>query len=514
MLENVNVRKPRWLMATFLLAAILSLLPSAAHAQPDDPIAAGYLRIYAGQPEEAVAHFERLRRQNTDALAPWFGALFAAVPRLDDDDTLEPEFERSLDAFIERASARYSRSSQDSEALFYLAQAHLLRGTFRFANDKGMWGAARDGAKSKRLTDEYLRRHPEHADAYLAAGLYNYFVDIAPNFVKVLRVILFLPAGNRAQGLDQLQRVANNGNLLAPFAQTVLAEIFATVESRPREAITIVEAFIKRFPANVDARLDLADMYMQPTVEQFARAEQELNTALSSSNGSSARQISERHSAILGLAGLRRVQWRIEDAIQLLNPAIVGAPANPKWVLPSLLVRRGNYKMLINDSTAADDARRVLSQPGLKTWHEAAERLLTSIDSRRRRNEGAVYAALIPGNQLVAEDRFDEAATFYKDAASRFGGDWQVRYRQAYLEFAQSRYDAAASGMQAIASASTSMPDWLKAAALLHLGYTHDLAGRRAEAVKLYERVVDSYEDDSSAAAARVALVAPYRGRG
>ena len=513
MLENVNLRKGRRVTRTCLVAAIMLVLPAGARAQPDDPIAAGYLRMYAGQAEEAAAHFERLRRQNSNALAPWFGALFAAVPRLDDDDALEPEFERSLDAFIEQASSRYDRSAQDSEALFYLAQAHLLRGTFRFANDKGMWGAARDGARSKRLTDEYLRRHPDHGDAYLAAGLYNYFVDIAPNFVKVLRVILFLPSGNRAQGLDQLQRVANSGNLLAPFAQTVLAEIFATFESRPRDAISIIEGFIKRFPTNIDARLDLADIYMQPTVEQFARAEQELNAALSSSNGAGARHLSERHSAILGLAGLRRVQWRIEDAIELLNPAIAGAPSNPKWILPSLLIRRGNYKMLINDSTAADDARRVLSQPALKTWHEAAERLLKSIDSRRRRNEGTVYAALIPGNRLVAEDRFDEARAFYNDAASRFAGDWQVRYRQAYLEFAQSRYDAAATGMQAIVSTSAALPDWLKAAALLHLGYTHDLAGRRAEAVKLYQRVVDSYEDDSSAGAARVALVAPYRGR-
>ncbi len=514
MLGNVTVRTPRQLTTACLVTVILLLVPLAAHAQPDDLIGAGYLRIYAGQPEEATAHFERLRRQNTDALAPWFGALFAAVPRLDDDDTLEPEFERSLDAFIEQASARYDRSSQDSEALFYLAQAHLLRGTFRFANDKGMWGAARDGAKSKRLTDEYLKRYPEHGDAYLAAGLYNYFVDIAPNFVKVLRIILFLPSGNRAEGMAQLQRVANNGNLLAPFAQTVLAEIFATFESRPRDAIAIVEGFIKRFPTNVEARLDLADIYMQPTVEQFARAEQELNTALSASNGSSARHISERYSAILGLAGLRRVQWRIEDALQLLDPAVANAPRNPKWVLPSLWLRRGNYKMLINDSTATDDARRVLSDAGLKTWHESAERLLRSIDSRRRRNEGVVYAALIPGNRLVAEDRFEEARTFYKDAASRFGGDWQVRYRLAYLDFAHSRYETAADGMQAIVSANATMPDWVKAAALLHLAYTHDIAGRRAEAVKLYQRVVDSYEDDSSAGAARVALVAPYRGRG
>ena len=110
------------------------------------------------------------------------------------------EFERQIDAFIADAASRYDRSATDDEALFYLANAHFLRASCRFDHDKGMWGAARDGARSKRLSDAYVKRHPEHGDAYFMLGAYNYYVEIAPAFVKLIRPLLFLPAGNRVEG--------------------------------------------------------------------------------------------------------------------------------------------------------------------------------------------------------------------------------------------------------------------------------------------------------------------------
>ena len=500
-------------MRRLQLTAVLLLLASAASAQSHDAVFEAYQQVYAGRSEDATAQFNRLREGNQQALAPWFGALFATVNQLEYDDALEGPFEQSLDAFIEHATARYGRSAQDSEALFYLAQAHMLRGTYRVSHDKGMWGAARDGAKAKSLADEYIERHPEHGDAYVALGLYNYFVDIAPNFIKVLRILLFLPAGNRQLGLEQLQRASKDGSYFAPFALTVLAEISGSLEGRPRDAIRLIDTYLRRFPANDEVRLDLASMYMHPVIEQFSRAEEQFKAVLTAATAATPRQISLRNSATLGLAGLRRVQWRLPEAIDLLDVALANAPQKPQWIRPALLLRRGNYKMLLNDPTGVDDARLVLKDDRWQDWHDPARELVDADEARRRGNEGPIYAELIPGNRLVAEDRFDEARAFYQRMASRHPHDWQVRYRLAYLEFAAGRYDAAAAGMQTIVTSTATMPDWLKAAALLHLAYTHDLAGRRDDAVKLYRRIVDKHEDDGSAGAARVGLIAPYRGR-
>jgi tetratricopeptide (TPR) repeat protein len=498
-------------MAFVVLVAVAALLVPAHVSAQDSVVNDGYLQLYGGSPEDAATEFTRLRSQRAEALAPWFGSLFSTMLRLEYDETLEAELERGLDAFIDHAAARHRRNADDAEALFYLAQAHLLRGTFRFTYDKGMWGAARDGARSKGFAEEYVKRHPEHGDAYLVLGLYNYFVDIAPNFVKVLRVLLFLPAGNRAEGITQLERAAADGSMFAPFAQTALSEIYGTLEGRPRDAIAIAQSYLRRFPENLGVRLTLASIHMHPAVEEYGRAEQELKAVLARAIGDFPRHLAQRHSAVLGLASLRRTQWRVEEAVALLDSALQHAPAKPSWILPTLLLRRGNFKMLIDDPSSPADIRRVLANPEWKEWHEPAEQLLTALEKRARSGEGTIYTALIPGNRLVADDRFDEAKALYDTLAARHPGDWQVRYRLAYLDFAQERYGAAATGMQAIVNSSASMPDWLKAAALLHLAYTHDLAGRRPEALRLYRRVLDRYEDESSAGAARLGVISAYR---
>lgn len=83
--------------------------------------------------------------------------------------------------------------------------------------------------------------------------------------------------------------------------------------------------------------------------------------------------------------------------------------------------------------------------------------------------------------------------------------------RLADLDFKRGAYDQAARGFAPIASASARLPDWVRAGALLQLARTHDLAGRRAEAVKLYKRLTDEFEEEAAGRAARLGLVAPYR---
>jgi tetratricopeptide (TPR) repeat protein len=201
-------------MRFLLILVVAPLLGSTvpATAQPGDPIAAAYQRLYEGDPDEALQQFEALHAQNPQQLPAWFGSLFTGFARLQADDSGEAAFERSLDEFLAAADARYSRSRADAEALFYLGHASMLRAAYRLSEDKGMWGAARDAARAKGYAEQYIRQHPEHGDAYLTLGIYNYFVGIAPTFAKVLRVC-FMPGGNRAEGLARSRARGHDGNL-------------------------------------------------------------------------------------------------------------------------------------------------------------------------------------------------------------------------------------------------------------------------------------------------------------
>ena len=55
------------------------------------------------------------------------------------------------------------------------------------------------------------------------------------------------------------------------------------------------------------------------------------------------------------------------------------------------------------------------------------------------------------------------------------------------------------------------MPAWLRAQAMLNLAWTHDLAGRRADATRLYKRIVDDFDREAAAGPARIGLITAYR---
>jgi hypothetical protein len=124
-----------------------------------------------------------------------------------------------------------------------------------------------------------------------------------------------------------------------------------------------------------------------------------------------------------------------------------------------------------------------------------------------------VYASLIPGNRLVADERWDEARAFYDKAGTAPEARWQVQYRLAVLDFARGDYAKATPALETITASTARMPDWLKASALLHLAWTRDLAGRRADAVALYKRIVEDFADETASGPARVGLLSPYKGR-
>jgi tetratricopeptide (TPR) repeat protein len=85
-----------------------------------------------------------------------------------------------------------------------------------------------------------------------------------------------------------------------------------------------------------------------------------------------------------------------------------------------------------------------------------------------------------------------------------------VLYRLAYLDFARGDAERALPAMTALA-VNPKNPEGLRANAWLYIGRAHDLAGRREEARKAYQKVVDDFEKQRAADAARIGLLTPYR---
>ena len=487
--------------------------PSPAAAQPPpDPVRRGFDLLYQGDRPAAQRHFEGLLAAQPESLPVQFALLMIANDRVKDDPATAPDFERRLDAFISATERRYHANRRETGALFHLAQAHMLRASYRFEHDKGMLGAARDGAKAKNYSETYIKAHPDHADAYLTLGLYNYFVDLAPTFAKVFRFLLFLPAGNRVEGLKQIERAAAHGPLFGEKAERLLVQIYGQLEGRPQEALAIAVRQHRARPASDDVAFMLAGVHASPAVEDRARAAavyQEIIARRAADR--SLEGVSSRASALRSLAFVRVDQWRIQDAIATLTPTIEAPPAQPDWVLPQFLQLRANYRALLGDRAAGDDARRVRATPAMARAHESAATLLKWIDARLGSKEAEVYAALIPGNRHAADGQWDAAQREYALVQARFPNDAQVRLRVAQLQFLRGDPERALPTLTALASSGRAAPDWLKASALLYLGRAHDLAGRRAQARQAYEVVVDKYENERASSGARLGLITPYK---
>ena len=498
------------LLAPVLFVCICAHASARTPPVEDDPVLAGYKQFFAGDLDAAQQTFQKLTAAQPGRLAAEFGALQVLEQRSDNDRKFEPEFERRLDAFVAAAQTRVDRSDKDDEALFYLANAHMLRASYRLDHDKGVWGAARDGARAKRLSEQYIQRHPEHGDAYFTLGTYNYYVEIAPTFVKVLRVFLFLPSGNRATGLQQLERAYQQGSLFAPQAGVTLMEIYGGFESRPADGLRIGERLAAQYPDNPKIQFSLAELYESPAVEDFERAAATYERIIVSEDHRLGPERPAKYQARLGLASARFSRWRVDESLAVLDDLIAKQPAEPAWLMPNALLRRANYRALLNRADADDDLKAVLAQEHWKEWHKAASDRVTWMQRRRASGEADVYASLIPGNRLMALRQWDAAATAYEQVRAQHPDDPQVRFRLALVAFRRGDAERALPEFNAVANAATA-PDWLKAQAFLHAARAHDLANRRTEAVKLYQRVADRYENESAAWAAKVGLVTPYR---
>ncbi len=501
-----------------LALALAFLLPVSLAAEPAATAAAneGYERLYSGDSEGAYRQFRDVVEREPDSLEAAFGVLQALDAQGLGDSARQQEFEARSAALIGRAKARYDKNKQDRDAAHYLGLTYAALAAYKFEQSKGMWGAARDAAKAKGYAEESVRLEPGRGDAYFTLGLYNYYVDIASGFVKALSFILFLPTGNRAEGLKQIERAAREGELMGPAASAMLVQIYAFLEGRPEEALRMATELKQKYPENPEFNFLLARVQASPAFEDYEAAEKTYRAIVArAEQGHAQYKGGARYTALNGLARVQAQSWELQQAVATLTPTIEASVQQPDWVLPSFLLARGNYRALLNDPKAAEDTRRVAGETKWKRWQEAAKRQLKWGEERQKSGEAAVYTELIPGNRLVAQRRWEEAVKLYDAARQKHPDDWQVRYRLAYMEFARGEIPQAATLFSGIVYSNPGKtPSWLKANSLLWLARIHDLRGERDQAVRLYKRVVSEFEDESASGGARVGLLTPYRRSG
>jgi tetratricopeptide (TPR) repeat protein len=131
---------------------------------------------------------------------------------------------------------------------------------------------ARAGVRARENFLKAVAMDPSLADADTGLGLYNYYVDTLSAVARVLRFFMGVPGGSKEEGIRQLQRAMQEGQLSAPLARFYLALNLHTYDQRYEEALRVIGPLVEKYPENPIFQLTRGDLYAKLGRKQPAEA--------------------------------------------------------------------------------------------------------------------------------------------------------------------------------------------------------------------------------------------------
>jgi tetratricopeptide (TPR) repeat protein len=161
----------------------------------------------------------------------------------------DAQFQSRIDAAVASAEAWTKREPERAEAWFYLGGAYGARAQWKVLRRERL-GAARDGKRIKDALERALALDPRLQEAYFGIGLYHYYADVAPAAAKMLRWLLLLPGGDKAEGMHEMMRARQHAELLGDEADYQLHLIYLWYEKQPERALALLTNLRDRHPRN------------------------------------------------------------------------------------------------------------------------------------------------------------------------------------------------------------------------------------------------------------------------
>jgi tetratricopeptide (TPR) repeat protein len=155
-----------------------------------------------------------------------------------------------LETVIDICDKRLDKNPDDVTALFFKGGSLGFRGRLR-AN-RGNWvGAARDGVAALPIVRRAHELAPENTDVLLGIGIYNYYAEVVPDRYPLVKpLMIFFPSGDRALGLQQLERAAREARYASSEARYFLAQSYYQFERDYGRSLESSRILHDRYPRN------------------------------------------------------------------------------------------------------------------------------------------------------------------------------------------------------------------------------------------------------------------------
>jgi len=351
------------------------------------------------------------------------------------------------------------------------------------------------------------RLDPSCKDALFGLGLYDYFADILPRYLKLLRLFMGMPGGDRGRGFAAIEETAEAGDLHATEARIQLFEIYSYWEPHPDRALQEIQKVRKRYPGWPLWGLKLVEqlkdrMGLYPEAARVARELLELGEKGHPNYGGTAASM-----ARLALGEALLLDLRLSQARHQLLLVPERVPQAPRVAARARLLA-GRSLELAGDREAAKVFYRQAAGGGDPEVARGAESLLhRSIPANEVR--GAQWVAR--ARRLEEAGRPQEALGLWRQAQAVWPESREAALHVAEDELLRGRPEAARTAIVSIAGEENLVPPWVKPWSRLLLGHLKDLEGSRAAAVEQYETVLDQPCGRSELAArAEEALRRPF----
>jgi len=234
-------------------------------------------KIYAGDPDAAIAIAHDIEQAQPDhplgylieGEARWwkrycpaceikYGILEAWKRTKEADDAAYLALTGKVTTLAEARLAKSDTAEMHTYAGLGWAlqvRVYALRGENRAAAHAGV------SARAEMLAA--LKLDPEMADATAALGIYNYYVDTLSPIVRLLRIFMGIPGGDKQTGIKQMEIGMNQGSFLAVDIRFILARSLRTYDQKYEEALSDAEPLLARYPRNPVFMLLLGNLNME-----------------------------------------------------------------------------------------------------------------------------------------------------------------------------------------------------------------------------------------------------------
>ena len=202
---------------------------------------------------EAGQRFDEIdRRFPQHPIGPFLKALNTWWKILLDFSNTEHDeaFNAAMEEVIDRSDRILKHDKQNFDAMFFKGAALGFRGRLR-SNRREWFGAASDGKRAMDYVLGVAEKDSANHDYIFGKGLYDYYAAVIPDKYPFARAITtFLPKGNRARGLQELERTASQGYYIQTEAAYFLLQIYYLFERDFDKSIEYASWLRRRHPGN------------------------------------------------------------------------------------------------------------------------------------------------------------------------------------------------------------------------------------------------------------------------